>query len=77
MLGQGPVHGQRELQSSFRKWGTAYSVGHLPCEMNVGQNLFFADFGHHTIAHVDRSGLDLGDFPDGLDGVWESSSSLR
>ena len=45
--------------------------------MNVGKNPFVGDFGRHTIAHVNRSALDMGDFPDGLDGVWESSSGFR
>ena len=45
--------------------------------MSVGKTLFVSDSGRHTIAHVDRSGLDLSDFPDGLDGVWESSSGFR
>lgn len=31
----------------------------------------------HTVTHVDRSGLDLGDFPNRLDGIRESRSGLR
>ena len=45
--------------------------------MNVGENTFVSDLRRHTISHVNRSGLDLGNFPDGLDGVWESSPGFR
>jgi hypothetical protein len=49
--------------------GDGYNVWHLSYETNVGKNSFVSDCRPHTIAHVDRSGLDWCNFPDGLDGV--------